>query len=209
MLCTQDDGDTERLAGLFEEVRDLLGEPFLHLKCSGVVVNDSSELAQSCQLLVRDVPDVSFTYERNDVVATQRDERDSFDDDHLVDAVAGKRCELDRLGRGKLPKHLHESLRRVLAVLVLRVESGRVAKENFSSLHRIWDHVLEAWTLMTFLSTKSVLVLVEDHIDRVDLCPVYGSGGIRLKVSVGFDWHLAELLLRKLPNVVDTWSVVG
>src|SRR5919106_1503918 len=127
VLGLDDDEDAPGVEGLFDRVRNLGGEPFLHLGPSREGVDDPGQLRQprDLALLVGDVSHLGLADERNELVPAQGEQRDVAHHDHLVvayvedgvDLVDGIEVEaLEQLG-----VHVCQPPRRLLETLALGI----------------------------------------------------------------------------------------
>lgn len=67
-----------------QRIADLLPQPFLNLQTPCKNIDDPGYFAQSDDEFVRDVSDVHFSEERQEVMFAERVTFDVFDDDHAV-----------------------------------------------------------------------------------------------------------------------------
>ena len=84
MRALHDDGDAERRDLLLDHLGDLMREPLLHLQPAREHVDETRNLAEADHPLLRDVGDVAFAEERQQVVLAQAVEVDVLDDHHLA-----------------------------------------------------------------------------------------------------------------------------
>src|SRR6185369_5853886 len=84
MLRFNDYRNAARMNFVIDGFGDLRGQPFLHLKSSGVHINETWNLAQADNAAVRNVPDMTFAEKRKKVMLAQAEHLDIPDDHHLV-----------------------------------------------------------------------------------------------------------------------------
>jgi len=95
VLALDHDDRAARFEDPHQRVRDLAGEPLLHLRTAGVDVDQPGQLGQAGDLAVdrRDVADVRDAPERHQVVLADRGQLDVLDQHHLVVAEVEGRGE--------------------------------------------------------------------------------------------------------------------
>ena len=113
-----DDGDAERIDLFQKGVRDLIGQPFLHLQTARVDVDKPGNLAQTDDLAVRDISDVTLPKKRKHVMFAEAVEVDVLHDHHLViidseQRVVERGIDVGRVAARQKAKRLLDSLRRV------------------------------------------------------------------------------------------------
>src|SRR5579863_4547329 len=86
MLRLHDHDNAPWLEHLHQRVRDLTGHPLLHLGSSRVHIDQARKLRQSSYLpfLVRDIPHMSKSEERRQMMLASREHFDVPDEHHLV-----------------------------------------------------------------------------------------------------------------------------
>ncbi|ULA64502.1 MAG: hypothetical protein LZF86_140027 [Nitrospira sp.] len=109
-----------------EGLRDLHGEPFLHLEPARESIDDARNLAQSDDFLVRQIPHMHLAEERQHVVLAHAVEIDVFDDDHFI-VLNREKCSVQELvdvaviPLGHKREGLGHSLRRLEQSIAARV----------------------------------------------------------------------------------------
>ena len=122
----QDDADALRFEPLLEELRDLLGEPFLDLEAAGVHLDHARDLGQPDDTTARDVRHRRRPEERQEVVLAQRVERDVPHDDHLAvrdveDRAVDEPLGIDVVTGGQLCIHPVDAAGRPGEALAVRI----------------------------------------------------------------------------------------
>ncbi len=71
MACLDDDADADGLQNRLQRIADLLTEALLCLQSARVHVDDPWDLAEADHMLARDVPDMHFSREGEEVVLAE------------------------------------------------------------------------------------------------------------------------------------------
>lgn len=77
-----DDADAARLEEGIERIADLLSESFLDLEPAGIHVDDPWDFAEADRMFGRQITDMHFAHEGEEVMLAERVELDIFDDHH-------------------------------------------------------------------------------------------------------------------------------
>ncbi len=158
MAGFDDDADTLRLDYFLDGFGDLGGEALLDLQAAGEEFDEARDFAEADHLAVRDVGDVHFAEERQQVVLAEAEHFDVFDDDHLV-VGDGEEGAFEQgfgvfgIAAGEELQGLADALGRVQETFALRVfaeadehfldevfEAGAGQRAWLFGLFRVWFH---------------------------------------------------------------------
>jgi hypothetical protein len=150
MRGLDDDRDAKRPNFFFDGRRDLRGEPLLHLQAPRKRVDDAWDLAQANHLAIRNVGDVSFAEERQQVMLAEAVQIDVADDDHFV-VRHGEERAVDHIvdvdvvaAREKLQRLLHPTrcLQQPLAGWVFAKRGEQLPNQVLHGIHdNHWDGI--------------------------------------------------------------------